>query len=527
MEDLLVSAESRRIRRIALGDVLYRSAAKFGARVAIVDGDDRLSYRELDDLSSQFAHYLLESHPGRVQVATLCANSADMLVAINGIHKAGHVWVPINIQLDPAQIGYILRHAEVSCIVVDEAICQQPRIAALLGEIALPVIIACTDGGNADRTTLATAALGRPTALPEVDIDSQQPALIMYTSGTTGNPKGAVHSHASVYSAILANLSTFAFTDEDVVSGILPLFHCGQHVVAATAFAAGSCLVVARGFSAPAVIATIARERVSVLVGLPMMYGAMLADPQASMAAFSSLRLCIYAMAPMPRSLVNRIAETMSANIMLVTGQTEIYPVTMSFRPVQHPQRDANYWGVSTATCETAIMDEDGELLAPGEIGEIVHRGPNVMLGYFKDPAATEVVQKFGWHHTGDLGMIDDGGQLLFLDRKKDMIKTGGENVASIKVESTILGHPAVAGAAVVGLAHPHWSEAICAFVVLKAGASCSEQELIAHCRASLGKFEVPKAVKFIDALPQTATGKIQKHILRSQYADCFAAEVR
>lgn len=525
MEDLPVSAESRRIRRIALGDVLYRTAAKFGARLAIVDGDRRLSYRELDDLSSQFANYLLEAHPGRVQVATLCANSADMLAAINGIHKAGHVWVPVNIQLDPVQIRYILRHAEVSCIVADEAFCLQPQMAALLGDLGLPVVMASAGAGSASGATLESVTRGRPTALPEIDIDSQQPALIMYTSGTTGNPKGAVHSHASVYSAMLANLSTFAFTEKDVVSGILPLFHCGQHVVAATAFSAGSCLVVARGFSAPAVIAAIAREKISVLVGLPMMYGAMLADPQAPMADFSSLRLCIYAMAPMPRPLVNKIAETMSANIMLVTGQTEIYPVTMSFRPVEHPQRDANYWGVSTAACVTAIMDDDGKLLAPGEVGEIVHRGPNVMLGYFKDPAATQAVQKYGWHHTGDLGLVDDGGQLLFLDRKKDMIKTGGENVASIKVESTILGHPAVAGVAVVGLAHPHWSEAICAFVVLKPDAACTEQELIDHCRANLGKFEVPKAVKFIDTLPLTATGKIQKHLLRKQHEDCFAAQ--
>src|SRR5207245_7010316 len=130
----------------------------------------------------------------------------------------------------------------------------------------------------------------------------------------------------------------------------------------------------------------IARERISVLVGLPMMYAAILSDASAGAADFSSLRLCIYAMAPMPRNLVNRIAATLSTNIMLVTGQTEIYPVTMTFRPVEHPERDANYWGVSTVVCETAIMDDDGKFLAPGEAGEIVHRGPNVMLGYFKDP---------------------------------------------------------------------------------------------------------------------------------------------
>lgn len=525
MENLPASTESRRIGRIALGDVLYRSAIRFGARVAVVDGDRRLSYRELDDLSSQFADYLLEAHPEPVQVATLCANSADMVVAINGIHKAGHVWVPVNILLDPAQIGYILRHAEVSCIVADEALSTQPQIAELLHGLDLPVILVRAGAGSTGGRTLASVTRGRPAALPAVDIDSGQPALIMYTSGTTGNPKGAVHSHASVYSAVLANVSALAYTEKDVVSGMLPLFHCGQHVAMATALAAGASVVLARGFSAPAMIDAIARERITLLIGLPMMYAAILDDPRAPSADFSSLRLCMYAMAAMPRVLVDRIAAAMCSDIVLVTGQTEMYPVTMSFRPVEHPHRDANYWGTSTVVCETALMDDDGRLLGPGEVGEIVHRGPNVMLGYFKDPAATESVQKYGWHHTGDLGTFDEDGQLLFLDRKKDMIKTGGENVASIRVESAILSHPAIASAAVVGLPHPHWSEAICAFVVLKPDSECSEQELIAHCRPHLGKFETPKAVKFIEALPQTATGKVQKHILRKQYENCFASE--
>ncbi|MEO7939616.1 MAG: AMP-binding protein, partial [Burkholderiaceae bacterium] len=260
-------------------------------------------------------------------------------------------------------------------------------------------------------------------------------------------------------------------------------------------------------------------EKITMFVGLPMMYAALLADTTYATPDYSAIRLCIYAMAPMPRPLIQKICERMTPNIMLATGQTEVYPATLNFRPVENPQRDANYWGLCGVACEAAIMDDEGRLLPPGQVGEIVHRGPNVMLGYFKDPQATEAAQKFGWHHTGDLGMCDDGGQMLFLDRKKDMIKTGGENVASVKVEAAILAHPDVAGVAVLGLPHVRWSEAVCAFVLRKPGAACDEAAIIEHCRSRLGGFEVPKVVRFVETLPSTATGKVQKHLLRKTFA--------
>ncbi|OOG60915.1 AMP-binding protein [Polaromonas sp. C04] len=519
MIDMPVSAEARRIRRIALGDLVHRTAQKYGAHNAVVDGDVRLSYTELNARSSQFAHHLLQSVGSGRQIGMLCANSADMLVAINGIHKSGNVWVPVNIKLEPPAIDYILRHAEVSCVVVDEAIRAQPGMAGVLDALAVPLVMTMAAAAAAGGTSLQQALLGRATSLPEIDIDGQQPALIMYTSGTTGHPKGVVHSHASAYSAIVGNLSDFAMTPGDVLTGLLPLFHCAQHVLAASACAVGASVVLARAFVPGEVARLVTTEKVTMFVGLPMMYAALLADTTYATPDYSAMRLCIYAMAPMPRPLIQKICEKMTANIMLATGQTEVYPATMSFRPVENPQRDANYWGTCGVACEAAIMDDAGRLLPPGEVGEIVHRGPNVMLGYFKDPQATAEAQKYGWHHTGDLGMFDDGGQMLFLDRKKDMIKTGGENVASVKVEAVILAHPDVAAAAVLGLPHPHWSEAVCAFVVRKPGATCDEAAIIEHCRPRLGSFEVPKAVRFVAALPATATGKIQKNLLRKEHA--------
>jgi long-chain acyl-CoA synthetase len=194
-------------------------------------------------------------------------------------------------------------------------------------------------------------------------------------------------------------------------------------------------------------------------------------------------------------------------------------------RPEVQLDRFGNYWGESLIVNETAIMDDAGNILPRGETGELVHRGPNVMMGYYKDPAATEEARKFGWHHTGDLALIDQNGEVLFLDRKKDMIKSGGENVASVRIEETLLAHPAVQNAAVVGLPHPQWGEAVAAFVKLKPGASASEAEIVEHCRQSLGGFQVPKMVRILDEMPMTATGKLRKVELRQAYGGYFTAE--
>jgi long-chain acyl-CoA synthetase len=267
----------------------------------------------------------------------------------------------------------------------------------------------------------------------------------------------------------------------------------------------------------------IQRDKLSIFIGLPLMYQAILDHPRRKEFDLSTLRTCIYTMAPMPRPLLERCIAELCPNFMQPSGQTEMYPATTMSQPDRQLKRFGNYWGESMIVNETAIMDDDGNLLPRNQVGEIVHRGPNVMLGYYKDPKATEDARKFGWHHTGDLGLIDDHGEVLFLDRKKDMIKSGGENVASVKIEETLLAHPAVLAAAVVGLPHPQWGEAVSAFVKLKPGASADEGAIIEHCRQHLGGFQVPKFIKLLDEMPMTATGKLRKVELRQQFSEHFA----
>ncbi len=520
--------EANLLNRIALGDTLHKSARKYGVKTALIEGAQRTSYVELDEASNQFAHHLLAQGlgPGD-KVAMLCNNSAQFLIAAYGILKAGLVWVPINTMLAPADVGYILEHAEAKLVVLDQQLYAGNALRAVLDALALPVRLCGPDGvaDNTLRQALRQALRGMPSTLPSVLIDARELALIMYTSGTTGRPKGAMHSHLSVHSALLSNIGTLGVLASDVFTCILPMFHCAQFALVGSALTAGSSMLIQRGFDPGALLDALARERVTVMVGLPLMYGALLQHPARAQRDLSALRLCVYAMAPMAQPLLRRLIAELCPQFALGSGQTEIFPMTMYFPPEQQLQRFGNYWGQPCMVNELAIMDADGELLAPGQVGEIVHRGPNVMLGYYKDPQASANARRHGWHHTGDLGMIDADGQLLFKDRIKDMIKSGGENVASLKVEEVLLRHPAVANAAVVGVPHPLWGEGVAAFVVLKDGAQCDATTLDLHCRAHLAGFEVPKHIDLIAALPSTSTGKIQKHVLRAAHQALFAGD--
>jgi long-chain acyl-CoA synthetase len=519
--------EDNLLSRVALGDTLHRSARTFGDKIALVDGARRMPYAALDADSNRFAHHLLASglKPGD-KVAMVCANSAQFLVAAYGILKAGLVWVPINAMLAPDDVRYIIEHAEAKLVVVDDRL--YGHLQPMLDALGLPIRL-CESGAPATAmSTLSRVLQGMPDTLPEVVIDDRDLALILYTSGTSGRPKGAMHSHRSVHAAVMSNISMLGIGPADVFSCILPLFHCAQFATAAASLTAGATLVIQHGFDPTAVLDALARERITHMFGLPLMYAALLVHPQRDL---SALRLCLYAMAPMPEPLLKRLIAEVCPNFALGSGQTEIFPMTQYFAPDQQLWRTGNCWGQPAIVNETAVMDDTGKLLGPGQIGEIVHRGPNVMLGYYKDPQATANARRFGWHHTGDLGMWDADGQLQFKDRIKDMIKTGGENVPSIKVEEVLLRHPAVANAAVVGLPHAHWIEAVAAFVCLKPDAQVDAQvdsaALQAHCREHLAGFEVPKVITVLDKLPMTATGKVQKHVLRTANQSLFDGESR
>ncbi|WP_315717063.1 MULTISPECIES: AMP-binding protein [unclassified Bradyrhizobium] len=514
-----------RIGRVAIGDLLKRAARRFPERVAITDGARRVTFTELERDANRFANHLVAKglKPGE-KISTVCNNSIEFVKALFGIHRAGLVWVPINTMLGAADMDYILGHAEVRFALIDDNLFAQPERRAALEQRGVELVAVDLTGTarTAGLASFTDLIQGHSDVEPEIEINDRDLAMIIYTSGTTSRPKGAMHCHLAVVMAVMSNCIEMQLSRDDGITGQFPLFHCAGHVLLLSYLSVGGRMALMRGFDPVACMEAIVRDRLTVFVGLPLMYQAILDHPRRKEFDLSHLRTCLYTMAPMGRPLLERAIKELCPNFALTSGQTEMYPATTMSRPEVQLDRFGNYWGESLFVNETAIMDDAGNLLPPGEIGELVHRGPNVMLGYYKDPKSTEDARKFGWHHTGDLAVIDKG-EVLFLDRKKDMIKSGGENVASVKIEETLLAHPAVQNAAVVGLPHPQWGEAVSAFVKLKPGAQASETELLEHCRKSLGGFQVPKLVRVLEEMPMTATGKLRKVELRQAYGEHFA----
>lgn len=507
-----------RIGRVAIGDLLRRAARRFPDRTALTDGAKRITFTEIERDANRFANYLVARglKPGD-KMSTICNNSVEMVKALFGIHRAGLVWVPINTMLGPDDMDYIMDHAGVRFALIDDNLHAQPERCAALERRKVDLIAVDLTGKAAAAGLVSFNALieGQSDVEPEIDFDDHDLAMIIYTSGTTSRPKGAMHCHLAVVMAVMSNAIEMGLGRNDGITGQFPLFHCAGHVLLLSYLSVGGKMALMRGFDPVVAMEAIGRDKLTVFVGLSLMYQAILDHPRRKEFDLSSLRACIYTMAPMGRPLLERAIAELCPNFVLTSGQTEMYPATTMSQPDRQLERFVN---------ETAIMDDDGNLLPPGQIGELVHRGPNVMLGYYKDPVATEAARKFGWHHTGDLALIDTHGEVLFIDRKKDMIKSGGENVASVQIEETLLAHPAVANAAVVGLPHPQWGEAVSAFVKLKPGAQTSEIEIAEHCRKSLGGFQVPKLVRILDEMPMTATGKLRKVELRNQYVDHFSS---
>jgi acyl-CoA synthetase (AMP-forming)/AMP-acid ligase II len=360
-------------------------------------------------------------------------------------------------------------------------------------------------------------------AEPEVIAGDRDAISYLYTSGTTSAPKGVVSSHVSIYVESLGVAIDTRMTGADRVGAMLPFFHTAQlNAFCTPSIAVGATIYVQRGFDAPRLLGLVESEKLSVIFGLPVMYRTLLDLQLREPRDVSSLRLAVYAMATIARDELAKAIEAFGCDFSLMFGQTEMSPVSAFFRP-EHQLSHTGAAGTPSINAQIAIMDEAGNLLPAGGSGEIVYRSPQALTGYLRNVEATEDAFRHGWFHSGDVGHFDADGILWFEDRFKDVIKTGGENVASLEVETALYAvEPGILEAAAVGLPHDRWGEAITAFVIPRPGTEIDEAETLIKLREQLSPFKCPKAVIVVQDFPKTATGKVQKVELRKRFAEYY-----
>jgi acyl-CoA synthetase (AMP-forming)/AMP-acid ligase II len=536
----------RRWNRMVVGDVLERAVWSHPDRDAIVGwegayGDPafaRVTYREADEAANRVAHALLAAGLRRSdRVLLYCENSVEALLTLFGIAKAGLVAVPVNPLLAPDVLTWAIDHVGATTAIVDAELwpkAREPFAAAGLSPVAT---ITIGGGPVAGSPSFQEWIAAHPATEPEVEprLHADDVWSVLFTSGTTAMPKASMSTHTFSYLAAGSYVPSLTrglrYEDELRLLTFLPvIYHCGHNSTVFPAFFAGGTSIIGRRPDPEAVAAAITAERATALwAGAPQFLhriaDAALADPEAL--DLHSLTVAMFSWGAMRPDLTDAVtAACGDTELLEVFGQTE----SMScyrFWPAREPDKHresasgTNHVGVPNPLLGARIVDAEGRSLrgVAGVPGEAVYRSPVVTAGYFRDEAATREAFAGGWFHSGDsCAYLDDGGQVM-VDRYKDIVKSGGENVSSIRVEAVVAQHPAVSRAAVVGIPHDHWGEIVTAVVELVEGRELDPEGLIAFCREHLAGYETPKRIEVVAEMPQTVGGKVLKYRLRERFA--------
>jgi acyl-CoA synthetase (AMP-forming)/AMP-acid ligase II len=505
-----------------------RAVSLYGEKVGIVDGDARLTYREFGERADRLSNALTRLGVRRGErVAWLGYNSHELLEAYYGVVQMGAVLLPLNIRLTPQEIAFILDDSESVALFYNRDFL--PVVEAL--RQAAPTIknyISLEHGETGDATYEALIEAAGADFTPPDDIKDDDLAELFYTSGTTANPKGVMMTHRNLYLHAMQGMSGLKITDSVVQLHTIPLFHVNGWGTPHTITCSGARHVVVGKFDPTQVLELIEQERVTHFSMVPTMAVAIINHPSIGEYDLSSLEYVGLGGAASPVDLIREVEQKLGCRAYGGYGLTETTPV-LTFSFIKDHLKDISdqerlrrqaMTGYPMPGVEMSIVDpNDKHLPRDGQsVGEIVVRADNVMAGYWKQPEDTAHVMRNGWFHTGDMAVVDEEGYFLIVDRKKDIIISGGENISSIEVEKAIFSHPAVLECAVIAVPDDRWGEVPKAMVVVKPGESLTDQELIDHCRTRLPGFKVPKSVEFFDVLPKGGTGKILKKELRERY---------
>jgi long-chain acyl-CoA synthetase len=501
--------------------VMLRESARANAdKTAVILDEMRFTYAQLEAASNQVAQGLVAAGvaPGD-RVGLMLPNVPQFPIAYFGILKAGAVVVPMNVLLKAGEIAYFMGDSEAKALIAWEDFAAEAQKG--LARVDGPRLYVAGRPGSSppEGARPFTELLQGSPRFDMVETAADDTAVILYTSGTTGQPKGAELTHFNLFMCCEVGATRLTeLRDDDITLAVLPLFHSfGQSNVMNTTFYAGGTLTLVPRFEAGKVLEVIQRDRVTIFLGVPTMYFALLNHPDAGRVDTSSLRLCISGGASMPGEVLRAFEERFGVTILEGYGLSETSP-TASFNRSQEERRILSVgkpvWGV-----EMRIFDEEDRELPPGRdnIGEIVIRGHNVMKGYFRRPQETAEAMRSGWFHTGDMGYRDEEGYFFIVDRKKELIIRGGFNVYPREVEEVLYGHPAVAQVAVIGIPDERLGEEVKAVVQLKPGHRATAEELIEYAKERIAAYKYPRTIEFVDSLPLGPTGKVLKRELKAQ----------
>ena len=506
------------------GRYVRRTAAHHGGAQALVCGQDRLTYAELDEQSDRLATAL--HRLGLVKgecVATLSVNRVELVVAEVALYKAGLVRAPINARLGAGEVAHLLRESGARALLVDAA--HHDTVRAALAETAVPSVIGLdgsSEFGPGYRQLLDEV-------LPEpVDVDclEHEPAVLHFTSGSTGKLKAAVQTYgnrmAVLRKTVMSPDTRIGPGCRQILAG--PVTHASGMPLMGVFFA-GGCAVVLPRWDAREFLATVERERATHAFLIPTMVNMVLALPERDAFDRSSLRQLLYGAAPMAPARIREAWEFFGPVLSqgYGCGETTSGVLFLSTEDHRRAIEDGDEelllsCGRPLAEAEVAVVDEQGHPVPDGQIGEIAVRGPDVVAGYFNEPELTRESFRGGWFHTGDLARRRADGYVFIVDRKKDMIISGGFNIYAVEVESALHRHPEVYEAAVVGVPDPQWGEAVKAVVVRRDGSTLTERELIDFCAEHLARMKKPRSIDFVPALPHNPNGKIDRRAIREPY---------
>jgi acyl-CoA synthetase (AMP-forming)/AMP-acid ligase II len=495
---------------------LAHHATRMPDKAITVFEGETTTYGEMARRAAALGGGLSERGVGRGDVVGLLSyNCPEFLEAVFAANYLGAIAMPINWRLAAPEVRYILEHSEAAALVCDEALIDTASEATK--GLPATLVRGCISGSPPEGWTpfaeLRTSSPS-PTAAPAAADDVHR---LMYTSGTTGRPKGVMITHANLAWKNLAHIVEFGFTSSDLGLACGPLYHVGALDLTATSLiAVGATTIIHRVFDASAVVDELERSRVTSVWLAPAMINAIMTLPDIEERDLSSVRLVINGGEKMPIPLIERLQRTFPS-----AWFADAYGLTETVSGDTFLDRDSIVTKVGSVgrPCvylELDIWDDQGIPVPAGERGEIVMRGPKVFKGYWRDPVATEAAFAGGWFHTGDVGVRDEDGYLYIVDRLKDMIVSGGENIAGSEVERVLYEHESVLEVAVVGRADERWGEVPVAFVVVRPGASVTAESLLEQCRTELARFKVPKEITFLDALPRNPSGKVLKRELRA-----------